>query len=144
MSTFKDFITTNGIVATTAGITIGFATASFVKSFVADVVLPIFFLLLVKGTGKVSASTSGFFGKFLSNKEFMFANFVSEFVTWILIILAAWLILDILYKYVLSNNAKIPSIPNPFAPKPTTPQEESHPPKKYEHYANDMKLPQLW
>ena len=143
MSSFKDFITTNGIVATTAGITIGFATASFVKSFVADVVLPIFFLLLVKGTGKVSSSTSGFFGKFLSNKEFMFTNFISEFVTWVLIILAAWLILDILYKYVLSNNAKFPAISNPFGPKNST-QEEHHAVAPKEHYDNNIKLPQLW
>lgn len=104
MSSFKEFITNNGIIATTAGITIGFATASFIKSFVADVILPIVFLLLVKGTGKVSSSTSSFFSKFLSNKEFMFTNFVSELITWVLIILTAWLILELVFKYMNSKS----------------------------------------
>ena len=127
MSSFKDFITNNGIIATTAGITIGFATATFVKSFVADVVLPVFFLLLVKGTGKVSSSTSGFFSKFLSNKEFLFTNFISEFVTWILVVLAAWLILDLAYKYLVSKDAKLlPTMTNPFTSKPASQEHREH------------------
>ena len=118
MSSFKEFITQNGIIATTAGITIGFATASFVKSFVADVIMPIIFLLLVKGTGKVSSSTSGFFAKFLSNKEFLFTNFVSEFITWVVIVLTAWLVLDLVYKYVIAKDTiKMPTLGNPFAVK---------------------------
>ena len=127
MSSFKDFITNNGIIATTAGITIGFATATFVKSFVADVVLPVFFLLLVKGTGKVSSSTSRFFSKSLSNKEFLFTNFISEFVTWILVVLAAWLILDLVYKYLVSKDAAIlPNMSNPFISKPPSQEHKEH------------------
>ena len=125
MSSFKDFITDNGIIATTAGITIGFATATFVKSFVADVVLPMVFLALVQGTGKVSSSTSSFFSKFLSNKEFLFTNFISELVTWIFIVLIAWLVLDLVYKYVNSNGIKMPSTGNPFAGHKTM-QEQEH------------------
>lgn len=115
MSSFKEFITNNGIIATTAGITIGFATASFVKSFVADVVLPIVFLLLVKGTGKVSSGTSTFFSKFLSNKEFMFTNFISELITWVLIVLSAWLILELVFKYINSTGAPSIKFSNPFS-----------------------------
>jgi large-conductance mechanosensitive channel len=127
MSSFKDFITNNGILATTAGITIGFATASFVKSFVADVILPIIFLMLVKGTGKVSTTTSSFFGKFLSNKEFMFANFMSELVTWISIVLIAWLVLSIVHKYIVSKEITMPVMHgNPFGPRPTVTQEEHY------------------
>lgn len=114
MSSFQEFINNNGIIATTAGITIGFATASFVKSFVADVILPVIFLALVRGTGKVSSGTSSFFSKFLSNKEFMFANFTSELITWILIVLVAWLVLDLAYKYLAKNHHIINKITNPF------------------------------
>ena len=147
MSSFKDFISNNGIIATTAGITIGFATATFVKSFVADVVLPIVFLALVSGTGKVSSSTSSFFSKFLSNKEFLFTNFISEFITWIAIVLIAWLVLDLVYKYVNANGSgfKMPAMGNPFAPKAT--QEEHHhaviaPKQPWESYTNDDSMEQ--
>ena len=119
-SSFKEFVTQNGIISTTAGITIGFATASFVKSLVADIIMPVIFLVMVKATGKVSTSTSSFFGKFLSNKEFLFTNFVSELITWVVIVLTAWLVLDLVYKYVVSKDAiKLPSLSlsNPFAVK---------------------------
>jgi len=102
-SSFKGFITQNGIIATAAGITIGFATATFFKSLVADMILPVFFMILVKGTGKVSTGTGNFFAQFLSNKGFRFTNFVSELITWILIILAAWLIINLINKYIMKN-----------------------------------------
>ena len=113
---FKTFLTNNGIIATTAGITIGFATATFVKSFVADVILPLIFMVLVKGTGKVSSTTSGFFAKFLNNKEFLFVNFASELVTWVVIVLVAWLVLELVYKYVIQQQPLIPRgmMSNPF------------------------------
>lgn len=124
MSSFKEFITNNGIIATTAGITIGFATASFIKSFVADVVLPIVFLLLVKGTGKVSSGTSSFFSKFLSNKEFMFTNFVSELITWVLIVITAWIILELVFKYMNAQSGI--KFSNPFGGVMTKQEHKEH------------------
>ena len=111
-SSFKNFISKNGIIATAAGITIGFATATFFKSFVADMILPVFFMLLVKGTGKVSRSTGSFFGQFLSNKEFRFTNFVSELITWLLIILVAWLVINAINKYVMGKASLKTSLQN--------------------------------
>lgn len=103
MSDFKSFIVNNGVLSTTAGITIGFATASFVKSLVADVILPVIFMVLVKGSSVVSKGAGGFFGKFLANKEFLFANFVSEMITWILIVLFAFLVLEAIYKHYIQS-----------------------------------------
>ena len=108
---FSDFISQNGIVATTAGITIGFATATFVKSLAADIFMPLIFMALAKSTGKAS-----FFAKFLTNKEFLFTNFVSELITWVLIVLTAWVVLDVAYKYLLntSSSVSMPAFKNPF------------------------------
>lgn len=103
MSDFKSFLVDNGVIATTAGITIGWATASFVKSMVADVILPVIFLIIVKGSGIVSKEGSGFFGRFLSKKEFMFTNFISETITWIVIVLTAFFILNFFYVHYIQN-----------------------------------------
>jgi large-conductance mechanosensitive channel len=103
-SSFKDFIVKNGVVSTAASITIGFATATFVKSFVADVIMPVIFLIIVSGVSHVNKGTSKFFSQFLANKEFHFTNFVSELVTWIMIILAAFLILDLVVRKTLAKS----------------------------------------
>lgn len=122
MSDMKSFLIQNGIIATTAGITIGFATATFVKSFVSDVILPVIFMVVVKGTGTVSKDTSSFFSRFLSKKEFLFTNFISETITWLAIVLLSYVILQGIY----TNYIRKPNTPgvaqefsNPFAPKHT-------------------------
>jgi large-conductance mechanosensitive channel len=111
-TSFKFFITKNGIIAAAAGITIGFATATFFKSLVADMILPVFFMLFVKGTSKVSRSTGSFFAQFLSNKEFRFINFVSELITWILIILVSWLLISAINKFVVGQASVVGSLKN--------------------------------
>lgn len=123
---FKSFLTNNGIISSAAAITVGFSTATFVKSFVADIVLPLFFMLLVKGTGKVSSQTSNFFARFLSNKEFLFANFISELVTWVLIILSAWLVIDLVYRYIIDQKPIIPTFSNPFSRPPAQETKEAY------------------
>lgn len=90
MSSFVDFISDNGILATSAGITIGFATATFIKSFVADVVIPVIVLVVYK----FNSNGGKFVGRLVANKELHFANFVSEMITWVLIIVASFFIID--------------------------------------------------
>lgn len=140
---FKDFIVKNGVIATTAGITIGFATSTFVKSFVSDVIMPAIFTVLVKTTGKKS-----FFSEYLHNQNFRFANFVSELITWILIVLAAWLVLSIIYRYFVTlkaaPSAPAPVVSNPFAPPPpavpvvAVPQEQKHAKAPWEAFSSAM------
>lgn len=118
-SSFKDFMVKNGIVATAASITIGFATATFVKSFVADVVMPLIFLLIVGGASRISKDTGNFFSRFLASKEFRFTNFISEIVTWVLIIVSAYLVLEMVRRYLADSAAVAPAVQsNPFAPPP--------------------------
>ena len=105
---FKDFIVKNGIIATTAGITIGFATSTFVKSFVSDVIMPTIFTILVKSIGKKT-----FFAEYLQSKNFRLTNFISELVTWVLVVLAAWLVLGIAYKYFSTMKVSVVAT-NPF------------------------------
>lgn len=119
-SSFKQFIIENGIISVSAGITVGFATATFVKSFVADVVMPLIFMVLVNVVGRVNSGASSFMSKFLAAKEFRFVNFVSELLTWILIIFAAYLILQLIVVKYLRNapGAQVPQS-NPFFAQPS-------------------------
>lgn len=114
---FAQFIANNGILAASAGITIGFATATFVKSFVADVIMPVIFLLVLT----VNKKASGFVGHFLSSKELRFTNFISELITWVLIIGVAFLTIELIRKHLLNKSQ--PSAPvtyaNPMLPTPT-------------------------
>lgn len=128
---FVEFMIKNNVVATTAGITIGFATATFVKSFVSDVIMPLLFLLIVGGSSKLSAKTSSFFGQFLHDKEFRFTNFVSELVTWIVIIVCAYLIIDLVVLKALNKTSMVQLVQqsNPFnVQQPTTTMAITLPP----------------
>ena len=137
VDSFKTFLAGNGVISTAAGITIGFATATFVKSFVADVIMPLIFLLLVNVVSRINKKGGSFFEKFLANKEFRFTNFVSEFVTWILIIIAAFLILDLFVrKYLVAQNVQSTASGNVFAPQvvPQPPVPQPPPSKVKEEY----------
>lgn len=140
MSDFKSYLVQNGVIPVTAGITIGFATVTFIKSLVADLVLPLVFLVIVKGTGAVSKDASGFFGRFLTKKDFLFTNFVSELITWLLIVVVALVILNAVYVHYIQNKPFISQetlmkpfhvaqeLVNPFVPEffnaPTSKEHE--------------------
>lgn len=112
-SSFTKFIADNGILATSAGITIGFATATFIKSFIADVIMPLIFLAIFS----LSKKTGGFVGSFLSSKELRFTNFVSELITWLFIILAAYIIIELIRRSIRNSVSSSSSAPkNPFMP----------------------------
>lgn len=113
MSSFVEFISDNGILATSAGITIGFATATFIKSFVADVVIPTIILLVFK----LSKSSGKFVSGFVANKELHFTNFVGELITWALIVVSAFLIINAIRKHLLKTPSKpVVAGSNPFVP----------------------------
>ena len=110
-SSFTKFIADNGILATSAGITIGFATATFIKSFIADVIMPLIFLAIFS----LSKKTGGFVGSFLASKELRFTNFVSELITWLFIILAAYIIIELIRRSI-RNSVSSSAPKNPFMP----------------------------
>jgi len=127
---FKGFIVKNGVISTAASITIGFATATFIKSFVADIVMPAVFLVMVGGVGKINHKTGSFISQFLADREFKTTNFVSELITWILIIIASFIVLDVFVRKTMSmqstpQSAVAPS--NPFVPRPPVQQQQQQP-----------------
>jgi large-conductance mechanosensitive channel len=132
-TSFSKFITDNGILAASAGITIGFATATFVKSFVADVIMPVIFLAIVA----VNKNASGFVAKFLASTNLRFTNFVSELVTWILIVITVFFIINLIRKQLQTTptaqpattfaNPMLPQTKEHYAPLFFEPTEEEEP-----------------
>lgn len=149
-ASFKEFLVKNGVVSTAASITIGFATATFIKSFVADVVMPLVFLLAVSGVGRLNKATGNFISQFLADKEFKFTNFVSEAITWVLIIGASFLVLDLFVRKTLGSKTAAPTIQQhnifsapvtipsaplaPVAPPASMPQPMANKPQVREEY----------
>lgn len=77
------------IILIATAITIGLATVSLVKSLINDLIMPLLFTVFVKGTKKISGQASSVFQKVLVNKGMHFANFVTEIITWFLIVFFA-------------------------------------------------------
>ncbi len=119
-TSFSKFVADNGILAASAGITIGFATATFVKSFVADVIMPLIFLAILA----VNKNASGFVGKFLASTNLRFTNFVSELITWILIVLTVFFIINLIRKQ-LHQKSQAPAESSTYA-NPMLPQTKEH------------------
>lgn len=133
-SSFTKFVADNGILAASAGITIGFATATFVKSFVADVIMPIIFLIIVSMNKKASS----FLGKFLSSTDLRFANFVSELITWVFIILTAFLVIEVIRRSMHSNQqGSTSTYANPMLPQ----SKEHYAPLVNNYYATEEEEP---
>ena len=101
MDTFKDtstfkqqlnkFIVDNGIIGTTAGVGVGLATTKVIQSFIGDVVFPAFHLLAFK------LNISYFSKKHVIH----YANFLKEFITWIVILVITFVFVQISFKVVL-------------------------------------------
>ena len=104
MDTFKDtttfkeqlnqFIIDNGIIGTTAGVGVGLATTKVIQSFIGDIVFPAFHLLAFK------LNISYFSKKHVIH----YANFLKEFITWIVIIIITFIFIQISFKVVLGVN----------------------------------------
>lgn len=82
----------NLIILIATSITIGLATTSLIKSTITDLIMPLLFLIFVKGTKKISGGASSFFQRVLVNKDMHFATFITEVITWFLIVMVALLI----------------------------------------------------
>ena len=102
MDTFRDqlnkFIIENNIVGTSVGVGIGLATKDVIHSFVGDILFPAFYLL-------VSKLNINYFGK---NKNIInYAVFLKQFVTWLVIVVATFIFVQISFKIILGvNNLK--------------------------------------
>ena len=94
-NSFKDFIVKNGVVATAVGLPIGFQSSTMAKSLVGDMVLPAIYKTvgqyLVKNVSKAAYANM----RRIFPSEINFDNFLKEFITWCLVILAAFVIVEL-------------------------------------------------
>jgi large-conductance mechanosensitive channel len=77
------------IIYNAAALAIGMATLGLIKSSISDFIMPILFLIFVNGTKNISRGTAAFFQKVLTNKELRFTNFITEVLTWVLVVVIA-------------------------------------------------------
>ena len=97
---FKNFIISNGVVTAAVAITIGIATASFVKAIVADIMMPVVYIVI--GRYMLKHVSSKAFSKltqlFEDRSTLRLDEFFKDFLTWIFIILGAYILLNFFVK----------------------------------------------
>ena len=82
------------VIVVATAIVVGQASISLIKSAIADLITPLIFIVLVKGTKSVSSSASKFFGNVVSNKGVHFTNFVVQVITWLIVVMIAFAIMN--------------------------------------------------
>lgn len=129
---FKKFLLNNNIVITAAAITIGIASAAFIKSFVGSILMPSVYLLigrilLQNVNNKLYKSVTDIFGDKVS---FDVDLFLKDLITWVLIVIAAYFIMDILVRRWLLGNrtqhtqeATLQKVQSASAPAPVAPPQ---------------------
>jgi large-conductance mechanosensitive channel len=118
---FKSFLVSNNIIGIAAAMTIGIASAGFIKSFVSSVLMPAVYLVIGKiilqnVNSKLYKGVANIFG---DKAEFDFDTFVKELLTWVFIIIGAYLIMDFVVRRWLLASPKPAPAPVPFHVSPT-------------------------
>ena len=80
------------------GITIGMASISFVKSIVQDLIMSLVYSGMMKASGSFSKETVNFLKTVTGTSHFRIANFINEFITWLLVIIIAIAIYSLIRK----------------------------------------------
>jgi large-conductance mechanosensitive channel len=98
---FKKFILENGIIATTAGVTIGIASKDLVLSLSGDILVPSIIILLywlnVKSLKHYLPS-----GKTKLDLE----NFLKNLLTWVIVVISTFAFVKITFHYFLGIETK--------------------------------------
>ena len=93
---FANFISENNVVGVTAGVIIGISTKDVVLSCVQDIVVPLITILLIKLNGKI-------FTKYIKGKSSLnISSFISNFITWILILIITFFFLTFTFNKLLN------------------------------------------
>lgn len=118
ISSYGNFLAANNVLTTAAGITFGQATLQFLKSFVADLVMPLIYMACLRvakqqqqmgGGGKARHPTS-FLSSVLVRRDMQFANFIAELITYVFILAMAYVLISQLRQL--------------FGPGSSSPQQE--------------------
>lgn len=102
---FKQFILGNNVLLTAAGFMIGISTSVFIKSIADDVVIPSLYKTI-----SLFISNKNFMSKVFFNKlKFKWLNLLSETITWIFMILIAFMVINTIRKLItkIPNNGNI-------------------------------------
>lgn len=112
---FKNFLIKNNVVTTAVAITIGISSASFVKSFVVNVMMPGLYILIGNIILKnINNTLYQNLGEMFGEKAFFdFDNLAKDMITWILIVIASYLILEyVIRRWFLGGKPKIVTTPS--------------------------------
>lgn len=144
---FKKFMMKNNIVITAAAITIGIASAAFIKSFVGSILMPSVYLVIGKIilqnlNNKLYKSVTDIFG---DKVDFDFDSFIKDLVTWIFIVVAAYFIMDFVVRRWLlgpsnddSHHIATAPAPAPALAYPVNLHNVDYPPAPQQMYATTL------
>jgi large-conductance mechanosensitive channel len=93
-SDFKQFLVDNNVLQVASAMTFGLATVAFIKAFVADFLMPLAYLLLTR----LLRVRSGLLDVLLRNKEVQFANFAAELVSYVMILVSCFLLIQYVFR----------------------------------------------
>ena len=99
---FKQFLVENGVVTTSAGVIVGIATYTFVRSVAYDVLMPAINVIAFGGIRFIHTPSGDFLSHMFQNVDFRWLNFLQETVAWIVVLFATFFIL----QYVLVTITK--------------------------------------
>lgn len=166
LSGYRDFLISNNVLTTAAGISFGQATLQLIKSFVADMLMPVIYMACLsikglaskatswnggggggggggkgrnknnhkshhhppktgEGDGTAAAAATGFLTTVLVHKELRFANFIAEVITYILILLTAYIFITYVFRRYVAKPAPAPAPAPAAAAKPPGPTDSS-------------------
>jgi large-conductance mechanosensitive channel len=97
LTDIKEFIVSNNIVGTSAGVCIALATKDGIQSLVSDIIVPSILILL--NSLHINA-----FNKYLpinGNKGLNVNNFIKQLITFVLVIIISFLFVKIAFGYLL-------------------------------------------
>jgi large-conductance mechanosensitive channel len=91
---FGKFIVDNGIAATAAGVSIAISTKDLITSFVANILIPLMYLFLIK----INATAVKILPE---NNKINGTLFIQHFITWILVIVITFLFIQYFFNNIL-------------------------------------------
>jgi large-conductance mechanosensitive channel len=96
----KQFILNNGIIGTTAGVSIGMVTNLLIQSLVGDIIVPIIIFLCLK------LNLQWLTNILPSHTEFSLNKFIKQLISWILTLLISFLFVKTAFEMLLGISHK--------------------------------------
>lgn len=124
---FKSFLIGNNILTVAAAVTIAFSTGTMIRSLTADIVLPSVYRLFAKNIKTLS-------GAFAPINKLNLDNFVKEVISWIMVIVLTFLLIEyVIRRWMLKTPSTIstplgggPPPPAAVAPAVQKPTKDEH------------------